>query len=72
MGSLIRGHSIFGFYTIAPDSKEHKIFLNFLLNYTLCHLLESPHGGDSDGMPQCIISWNGIYKYSPAFYLNLD
>ena len=51
-----------------------RFFLNFLLNYTLCHLLESPHGGDSNGMPQCIVSWNDIkyLKYSPAspFYLS--
>ena len=23
--------------------------------YTFCHQLESPHGGDSNGMPQCLV-----------------
>ena len=32
-------------------------FLNFLLNNTLCHLLESPHWGDSNRIPQCILWW---------------
>ena len=66
--------------TIALESKGILMylyhFLDFLFNYTLCHLLESPHGGDSNGMPQCINSWNGIkyLKYSPysPFYLSLD
>ena len=46
---------------MAADSKENSILIciisafNFLLNYTFCHLLESPHGGDSSGMPQCIV-----------------
>ena len=41
---------------MALDSKEN---LMFLLNYTLCHLLESPHGGDSIGtcMAHCIAKW---------------
>ena len=39
------------------------VFLNFLSNYILCHLLESPHWGDSNGMPQYIVSWN-VYKIS--------
>ena len=44
---------------MAPDSKENLmyilgIFLNYLLNHILYHLLESPHRGDSNGMPQCI------------------
>ena len=39
-------------------------FQNFPLNYPLCHLLESPHGGDSNGMPQYIVSWDGIENIS--------
>ena len=45
---------------MAPETKEILVlvcdmFLNFLLNYTsLCHRLGSPHGGDSNGMPQCM------------------
>ena len=32
-------------------------FLNFLLNYILCHPLQSVQCGDSNGMPQNIVSW---------------
>ena len=39
--------SSFLFFFISVSS----IFI-FLLHYTLCHLLDSPHRGDSDGMPQ--------------------
>ena len=35
-----------------------------ILNYTLCRLLELPHRGDSNGMPQCIVSW--IVKKRPV------
>ena len=35
------------------------IFLIFI-NYTLCHLLESHHGCNSNRVPQCIVSWNDI------------
>ena len=67
---------------MALDSKENLFkfvtFFYFLINYTLCHLLESPHRGDSNGMPQCIVSWNGKENISNTaqvlapFYLNLD
>ena len=68
---------------MAPETKK-KIdvnlnvffFFNILLNYTLCHLLESPHGGDSNGTPQCIDSWNGkkYLKYATGspFWLSCD
>ena len=60
--------------SVTPGSKENLVyfFLNLLSNYSLCHLLESPHRGDSNNMPQCIVSWNGIENISNPFYLNLD
>ena len=49
---------IFGVYNLLWLHVVKKIafkfvtfFLNFLLNYTLCHLLESPPRGDFIGMP---------------------
>ena len=77
-------HINFGVHAIQWLQIVKKIYLNllhffyFLLNYTLLHLLESPHRGDSNGMPQCIVSWNGkenISNTAPVlapFYLNLD
>ena len=41
-----------------------RIFLNFPLNYTFWHLLESPSWGDSKVMPQCIVSWIGADNIS--------
>ena len=35
-------------------------FLFFVINSTLCHLFESPHPGDSNGMPQRIGSVNCV------------
>ena len=44
--------------------KENKIqiFSNsyFLYIYAFWHLLESPHRGDSNGMPQCMVYSDGI------------
>ena len=37
-------------------SKFVSFFLTFLLHYTLWPLLESPPGGDSNWMPQYIVS----------------
>ena len=44
--------------TMSPENKQNvvsicNIFLTFLLHYTLWYLLESPHGGDSNGLPHC-------------------
>ena len=56
---------------MAPDSKKCvnlKRFLFFVINSTLCHLFESPHRGDSNGMPQrigsvnCVIYSNRLIK----------
>ena len=38
---------------------NHFFSSNFQLKHTPCHLLESPYGGDSDGMHQCTVSWDG-------------
>ena len=66
---------------MVPDNKENlmqlcnTVFSIFLLIYTLCHLLESPHRGDSNGMSQSIVSWI-VKKISKIlsrflFYLSL-
>ena len=47
-------------FMIHHGSRQRNFVIIFLLNYTLCHLTELPHRGNSNGMSQCIVSKNGI------------
>ena len=50
---------------MAPDSEETFKFVIFfpqlyITLYIVSSIRIASSGGDSDGMPQCIVSWNGI------------